>query len=517
MNAERYNNITKVISVIAMVISILALAIAVRGAPIIECVGGEHAMMSKPALQITKMTDIAVDIGPAMFDKITTYTLSGKVTYPYQQGLSNGYSKYSNVNSTGKYFIAFSHWGNGAWLYRIVGGLPVLIERLICPYDTSSNPFYGESGDPRWSRDPAKPYTIIYHRWEVLFEWDVRDLQDKAHTRIIRKFEADIKHEGHMDQSGRYRSVMLKNGTAHVIDLQTSGAPSVLTFPNGGYANDVSSSGKFYFTSGYSPSRFFEIGRDGYNLLPSLARGQHDGWAFITKTNKETIESIYISDDATFNFVPVEINTTYNAEVYVWQDRDDWIKAFVIETGETIRIINMSEMAPGSHVNMHFGRMPASRPGWIFVSTYGWGQYWSGNQFFLLEIEPTGGRASRRIIRLGNTTNLYHRPDLGVEASYHKECWASITDDGNYIYFAVSDGIHNPTDVWMMDISTVWPDEPQPEPTPPPVRRTYKIIGKIGTHITLEEAPLEEDLGETISEGFIIQPLGSVRDYDIHP
>ncbi len=357
---------------------------------------GVPFIQSETGHKITRISDVGIleDLSP---------------TYPYDgfpnRGIHNGYSKYTGVNATGEYVIAYGVQPNINALYRIAGC--IYIKRLTAANGSG----LGELTDIRWdlSQAPGTEYTIYYTQNSRLLKQDV--LKGPSSEEVVYDFKVNILPEGHMDQStdGRIRAVKLDNSSVVIFDLKMR---KILASLPGKATTDISLSGKWFHFNATTPSRFYSVSAlaagdmNQYVALPATDYG-HDGWAYDAQGN----------------------------EVFVYQDNNsDWFTAFNPVSGEIIKIMNMRETGWG--LGQHMGRIsnPAKK-GWLLMASY-CSSYssWAYNQIFMVEILPS--TLHPRIWRLASTYNTWA---LGSKIdSYFAECFASMDPSGNNIYWGAN-------------------------------------------------------------------------------
>jgi hypothetical protein len=401
---------------------LLALLSASIPAQMLERVGDPHATLATttlPLRQVTRWADIKGSINPAITPNPGT-------------GWTPGYSNRVLVSPDGRYLLAM--WTNGwnAALYTTAGAFV----RVLDFPGNGSEIKLGENNDIRW--DKAAPSRLVYKRWngkaDCLF---AQDAESGAET-LVWASGGTIRAEAHGDHGGALRAVLTATDT-NVVDVSQN---KVIDDIAGIGVCDISPSGKWLMSQVTGKTSFYRIGNASILMtLPTLIVGQHDGWAYDGAGN----------------------------EVYIYQDsKADWVSAFDPASGKETRIISASELAPGCDVNMHFGRMPSTRPGWLLMVTYA-GQGWSSNQLMLLEIKPAAEKP--RILRLGPNTCKY------VNGAYFTEGLATISPDGNTVHFGSN--VSGSLEIWSLDLRPAWAlvDGPavMPTPTPTPIKKRYRI------------------------------------------
>jgi hypothetical protein len=344
------------------------------------------------------------------------------------EGLTNGYSRFSNSNISGEYLLAFST-DQALLLYNLAAGSSL----GLITYDGDN--YIGESCNPRWdlSNRAGTQTTIYYHLWggTKIYKQDV--LKGYASQELVYDLQEEILSEDHMDQDrfARYRAVRLNNKIV-VLNLRERQILSGEVFVQQGGC-DISTEGNWLYVQGFNgteETRFYKISRlaqgdtSQYVVLPCESHG-HDGWAFDRDGN----------------------------EVYTFQDNtNDWFSAFNPESGERIDIIHMSET--GWTFGQHMGRMiNKEKKGWLLMSSYDdIYDSWADNQMFMLEIKSHNDEPKSRIWRIASTFNRYGN-------NYFAESFASISPDGNNIYWGANWMGEDNLELYRLQLPSSWHDE----------------------------------------------------------
>src|SRR5690606_36455369 len=104
--------------------------------------------------RITRMTDVADIVPQAGVNAGAPWDVDGQIN----MGFHNGYSRYSNVNITGEYMLAYRS-NNLCSLYRVAD------QQYLGPVVPNANHTLGESNEIRWdlSGEPGTETRIYYH------------------------------------------------------------------------------------------------------------------------------------------------------------------------------------------------------------------------------------------------------------------------------------------------------------------------------------------------------------------
>ncbi|MBN1898282.1 MAG: hypothetical protein JW827_05865 [Spirochaetes bacterium] len=135
------------------------------------------------------------------------------------------------------------------------------------------------------------------------------------------------------------------------------------------------------------------------------------------------------------------------SELFVSQNnRQDWIEARNIDTGEIIQILQHGDLGWGN--GFHFARMPQSKPGWVLMSTYksGANSDWGDNQLLMLEIKPAA--ENPKVWRLGHTHNNYDE--------YYAEGFAAMSQYGDKLWWGAKWPGQNNIEAYEMVLPPTW-------------------------------------------------------------
>lgn len=355
--------------------------------------------------RMTRITD-AIETPMAFVDQSSDLYRPG-------QGLYNGYSRYTNVNVTGEYVLAFGT-NQTAYLYKLSD--QSYVRKIV----RSGGSSIGESSDPRWdlSGAPGTAYHIYYHSGSRVYKQNALDYdsQGRPNSEVtVYDFGFSVIADDHMDQSldARYRANRLSNSTRVILDMKPAdgGLPRVLPgmiTSDGGV--DISPDGKWFFGSGqyYRIEDLAKGNNAPYSAIPTTSWG-HDGWAYDYS----------------------------GASVHVYQDnKTDWFCAFNPGTRKLTKILHMSET--GWPIGQHMGRVYTSnKKGWLLWASYSADRtYWSSEQLMMIEILPQAQHP--RIWRLGTQCNTWGWPGGSKIIWYFAEAFASLDYSGNNVYWGAN-------------------------------------------------------------------------------
>ncbi|MCE5230351.1 hypothetical protein LLG95_12270 [bacterium] len=344
-------------------------------------------------------------------------------------GLTNGYSKFSCVNATGEYALAYGTQSGISALIRLSDGAFMGWPKIRLP-DRRFNGI-GESSAPRWDLS-GRPGTALRLIADGLFGSqdfivDIDPLTNVQQDIVRGKYQVNM--DPHGDQSARWRPFSNGNKRICLLDLETNEIHET-SLPAGGH--DMSPTGAWLLYYREPPHRFYRTAdllagtTDTFVEVPTLSHG-HDGWAFDRD----------------------------GSEVFVAMDnKTDWYFAFNPETKKRTDIIHMSEL--GWKTNYHLARMinPAKK-GWMLMATYSTEDAavsWAANQIMMIEIRPAAERP--RIWRLGPTYMRYRGQKKSEE--YFTEAFASIDPAGNGVYWGSNWLGTDNLELYRMELPNDW-------------------------------------------------------------
>lgn len=403
---------------------------------VIETCGGEHRCIAPT----TGSLPAHMEVRPADVTHIPIRRITEMSQFPWARkwegnprlGLTNGYSKYSCVNATGEYALAFGTQSGISALIRLSDGQFMGWPQIRLK-DKRRNGL-GETSAPRWdlSGRPGTELRLIADgMWSSQdFIVDIDPLKN-TQTDIVRgKYK--IQMDEHAEQSARWRPFSTSEGHIHLLDLQT-GEIHNTGLQSGGH--DMSPSGEWLLHYKPRPNRFYRVadllkGTTESSVVMPTPRHGHDGWAF-DRNGRE----VYIAMDNT----------------------NDWYFAFDPATGKRTNILHMKEL--GWKTNYHVARMinPAKK-GWFLMATYSREDpavSWAANQLMMIEIKPASEHP--RMWRLGPTYVQYGGGTKGK--SYFTEAFASLDPTGNHVYWGCNWlGLDN-LELYRMELPKEWEKE----------------------------------------------------------
>lgn len=428
---------------------------------------------------------------PAIGETITDPSTGAKITRLAGDGVEDAlivYSRYSPENSAGDSLLVFA--GNSTSSKVLDRTTSEVIANLS--HQDGSN--IGEAHEVRWDTSGYHPYRIYYIKGMQF--WKIEDIRDMDNTRVmIRDFselfpnatkiyndvEGDSSNDSdhwawmavHYGQSANGSSTYLVDAFIHYqvstdvvhsmtpsdlagtnLDIEATKAqgmevPTFTYRPNMvemsplgtgivihmGYKwDDVSygGTGVDYIGTWFDGPHLWPVDFDHSNQAPvKISVGEtHSGWSF-----DEAGREMFISQN----------------------NRTDKLDAIYID-GENAGYDNRIEVAShadfGWAMGFHYGKMPESRPGWLFMNSYSKDDdLWAGNQFMMIQIKPE--EENPVIWRISPAYNTY-------DGEYRDEAPAAINLEGNRIYWSSNWGNSgDKRSVYMIELPDDWDTQVQ--------------------------------------------------------
>lgn len=414
-------------------VTLLVLTISQFGfAAVIELPGGPHMTFRQQTIEPDRGESFAqyetsVTIERLTDVSLTTSPLSGNPSHWNGLpacGLTNGYSRWQNVNTTEEYALAF----------MITPGAYLIDLKTLKPLGMITSKALGKIGDAHelnWSKRKDEPTTIYYCGGANIYKQDV--LRGPGSELLCGSLGSVFYHTGDGDISadGRYKAVATTDKKVVCFDLiQNKLLPGygiddtvgVDVSPDGLW---VRGAAKYYkmadFIAGTTGALSFP-GPGGHGAFVQAA----DGHSVFVQQNSAT----------------------------------DWLVEFDPATRSTINLMRMPEIGSGNFgVGVHVAgdRMMTSN-GWALVSVYQTGGAFAANIFWIELAAP------HRIIRLCDCQHSY------INKQYFTEMWASLWPSSRKASWG---GNWHATDNLEL-YSASFPDEVMalvggvPDPTPTP-------------------------------------------------
>jgi len=389
------------------------------------------------------------------------------------------YSRYTPENSSGQYVLSFGSNSTSAWV--IDRSSTSILKKVL----HTGNKEIGEAHELRWDTSGAHP-NRIYYRYDLSLYMIDDITSSNLESTLVKNFTGlvpasatklynDVEGDSSNDSDNWAFMATHYNGVTYVVDAfvhyqissdtthilkpeDLSGTPlahyaTEETFPR---PNMVEVSplgtgiilhyGRSWGDANYG-SRSSDIGTwfDGAHIWPldfdtskqepvKISIGEtHSGWAF-----DESGKEMFVSQN----------------------NRTDQLDAIYV-TGDKAGYANKVEMATHSDFGwsngFHYGKMPASKKGWVFVNTYSNinNQYhdsdWAADQIFLIQLKP---KSENPVVwRVSPNYNKY-------DGNYRDEAPAAINLTGNRIYLSANWGGMLPNrEVFLIELPGNWDQE----------------------------------------------------------
>lgn len=344
-------------------------------------------------------------------------------------GLTNGYSKFSCVNSSGEYALAYGTQAGISALIRLSDGRFMGWPQIVL-IDKRKNGV-GDKNAPRWDlsgRPGTEMRLICDGSWDTQdFIVDLDPLKNTQHDMVRGKYMIDM--DTHGDQSARWRPFSVPKKRLMLLDLQTK---EIIDTGLDSAGHDVSPNGEWLLYTRHLPHRLYRTAdllrqtTDTFVEVPTKSHG-HDGWAY-DRDGKQ----VFVAMDNT----------------------NDWYFAFDPATKKRTDIVHMGELGWGT--NYHLARMinPAKK-GWMLMSTYSTEDpavSWAANQIMMIEIKPAKERP--RIWRLGPTYVRFAGKKKSTD--YFTEAFASLDPTGDYVYWGSNWMGTDNLELYRMELPKDW-------------------------------------------------------------
>lgn len=236
-----------------------------------------------------------------------------------------------------------------------------------------------------------------------------------------------------------------------------------------------------------------EVGKDVFTYRPNMVEIAPNGTNFVMHHGRKWDDSVYDGNgkdwigtwydgpylwplDFDFNRqapVKISVGETHSGwafdkdgrEMFISQNnRTDMLDA-IYTKGDNAGYDNRVEIARhddlGWSTGFHYGKMPASKKGWVFVNTYAntnkptHGSDWAVDQLLMVELKALENSdalnpQSAKIWRIAPNYNLY-------DGNYRDEAPAAINTFGNRIYLTTNWGGELPNrEVFVIELPDDW-------------------------------------------------------------
>lgn len=409
------------------------------------------------------------------------------------------YSRYTPENTSGQYFLAFGHDSHTSWVIERKTGK--VINKLMSHHLKN----IGEIHEIRWDLSGNHPNRIYYRYGKGLYKIDDVSIQNPIAT-LIRDFSPELPGKGvfiyndvegdssndsdhwafmaaHYDKaSNKTKGIVafvhyqISTDTVHILrPSDLAGAPDAKFQIKAGEPmakNDISElkyfpikpnmvevsplgtgivihTGRTWWENNTTSGTWF----DGPHLWPldfnwkknppiRIAQDEtHSGWAFDKDGNE-----LFVNQDNRRDFISATYISGENKGYHLNSDLSGGLGKGTIDIAKH-RDFGWSN-------GFHFGKMPQSKRGWLFINTYSNSKSdlhetdWASDQLILMELKPIKDRPI--IWRVNPNYNHY-------SGDYRDEAPAAINHLGNRIYVSTNWGSHdNPQEVYVIELPDTW-------------------------------------------------------------
>jgi hypothetical protein len=392
------------------------------------------------------------------------------------------YSRYTPENSSGQYVLSFGANSTSVWL--IDRASTQVVRKIL----HTGNKEIGEVHEIRWDTTGAHPNRIYYRYNLGLYMIDdvaaatlqttlIKDftgLVPAAATKIYNDVEGDSSNDNDhwAFMAAHY------NGTTYVVDAfvhyQISQDHTDILLPSDLAGTPLA----HYATEGTLPRpNMVEISPLGTGIILHYGRA----WGDASYGSRSTDIGTWFDgahmwplnfDHTQTTPVKVSVGETHSGwafddagrELFISQNnRTDKLDAIYVNganAGYDNRIEVASHSDFGWSNGFHYGKMPASKKGWIFINTYAnagnaaSSTDWAANQLLLMQLKPES--ANPVVWRISPNYNRY-------TGNYRDEAPAAINLQGNRIYVSNNWGGNLPNrEIFVFELPGDWDQALQP-------------------------------------------------------
>jgi hypothetical protein len=366
------------------------------------------------------------------------------------------YSRYSPENISGDYLLVFGGNSTSSWVVNRKTG------NIVTALAEQTGNSIGENHEVRWHGTIEHPNRVYYISGMQF--WMIDDVTQQNQTReLIKDFSQEFPQstkiyndvEGDSSNDSNHWAWMAvhygendKGAKTFLVDAfvhykMSTNKTHSLRPPALVGSNLDSEKNRSFFS--YRPN-MIEMSPSGNGVLIHLGR-KWDDVAYGGK-GKQYINTWFDGPHlwpVDFNYaaqapVKVSIDETHSGwsfdskgnELFISQnnrtDKLDVVYVQGVNKGYENRIEVASHVDFGWAMGFHYGKMPESKPNWLFISTYSKDDsLWASNQLMMIEIKPELNKP--RIWRVAPAYNSY-------QGDYRDEAPAAVNMQGNRIYFS---------------------------------------------------------------------------------
>ena len=389
------------------------------------------------------------------------------------------YSRYSPENSSGQYVLSFGTNSTSAWV--IDRESTNIIRKLL----HTGNKEIGEVHEIRWDTSGAHP-NRVYYRYNLAL-YMINDVTaETIQSTLIKDFASVIPAsstkiyndvEGDSSNDSDHWAFMAAhyNGVTYVVDAFVHYQISTDTTHTLTPADLAGTSLNHYASEASFPRpNMVEVSPLGTGIILHYGRSWGDSNYGVRSDDIGTwFDGAHIwpldFDHSQQEPVKISIGETHSGwafdeegkELFISQNnRTDQLDAIYV-SGNNSGYENRIEMATHSDFGwsngFHYGKMPTSKPGWVFINTYSNinNQYhdtdWGADQLILMELKPKSENPTAW--RISPNYNKY-------DGNYRDEAPAAINLLGNRIYVSTNwGGELNNREVFLFELPNSWKED----------------------------------------------------------
>ncbi|MGI1678186.1 MAG: Ig-like domain-containing protein [Cellvibrionaceae bacterium] len=364
------------------------------------------------------------------------------------------YSRYTPENTNGDYFLAFGANSTSSWAINRETGA------VVTELKHNQNTQIGENHEVRWDISGNHPYRVYYRNQMAFYMID--DVRNPSVTLLhdfsnafpsSTKLFNDVEGDGSNDSDHWAFMATHYNGSTFVVD---------------GYIHYQVSTNTVHTLKPADlagTNLAAEAGKSSFSFRPNMVEMTPDGTGFVMHHGRKWDDSSYGGNGAAwidtwydgvwlwpadFDIISnpprkISVDETHSGWAFDSQGREFFISQnnrtdlldAVATTGSLYNYSNRIEIA--SHADFgwgggfHYGKMPPSRPDWVFINDYhnrnfaSYNDSWLADQLIMIKLDSRTNNPT--VWRIGSNYNLY-------DGEYRDEAPAAINHIGNRIYLS---------------------------------------------------------------------------------
>ena len=388
------------------------------------------------------------------------------------------YSRYSPENSSGQYILVFGSNSTSSWVMDRESG------DIIAQLENGSGASIGESHEVRWDTSGRHPNRVYYvqgmqfHMIDDITNQEasrelIKDFSEQFPNavKIYNDVEGDSSNDSdHWAWMAVHYGENFNNMQTYLVDafihyqVSTDTTHSLTPQDLAGSPLDLEKDNAFFKfrpnmieMSPLGTGVMIHMGRKWTDADHQSSLGYVGTWfdgphLWPVDFDYQAQTPVKISIGETHSGWSFDMN---EQEMFISQnnrtDRLDAINVNGTNAGYDNRIEVASHSDLGWAMSFHYGKMPQSKPGWIFMNTYSKDDsLWGANQFMMIQIKPE--EEDPIIWRISPAYNVYN-------GDYRDEAPAAINLSGNRIYWSSNwGGQLDHREVFMMELPDDWND-----------------------------------------------------------